>query len=68
MSSIVIEVKTGADKKLLLELAERLGLKSKTIDAKDMEDLFLGEAISKARKGDFVEEAEVMYALKKSKK
>ncbi len=53
-----------ADLQLLLELANRLGIKTRVLDEEEMEDLGLVHAIEAGKTGEFVDTEDYLKKLR----
>lgn len=64
MESAIITGNSKKDLKLLLELAEKLGIKARLLSSEEMEDFALGNAIQKGRTGELLNTEEFLKSLK----
>lgn len=63
MNAILLESPSTQDMKLLLALADKLGIKSKRMNGEELESFFLADEIDKGMKTATVSKMEVMKAL-----
>ena len=63
MELIIENIKSGADKKLLVDIAKRLGLSSKVLTKQEKEDIALAKAIDEGRKSGYEDEKTVLKTL-----
>ena len=64
MESAVLTGSSKKDMKLLLALADKLGIKARLFTQEEMEDLGLSIAIKEGRTGKFVDKDEFMKKLR----
>jgi hypothetical protein len=55
MQTAIINSESIADLKLLLELAKKLGIKSKVLSINEIEEIGLANAIKKGRTGEYID-------------
>ncbi|MDR2009620.1 MAG: hypothetical protein LBQ22_03985 [Bacteroidales bacterium] len=67
MSTILITSDNDSDLRIMLELANRLKLKTRKIDLENIEDAALLRAMEEGDKNDLVSREDVMKAIKKQK-
>ena len=65
METVLINVKNKSDKRLLLSLAQKLGMPSRTLTALEVEDWHLAQKIDDGMKTSGVSREEVMKVLSK---
>jgi predicted transcriptional regulator len=65
MQTAIINSESKSDLKLLLELAKKIGLKSKVLSASEMEEMGLINAIKTGRTGEYVNTSSYIKKLKK---
>ncbi len=65
MESILLTGKKKSDLKLLLELAKKIGIKSRPISKEELEDWSLAKVIIKGLKTSNVPRSSIMKALNK---
>ena len=65
MESIMIDIKSKSDTKLFINLANRLGLKSRVLTDEEKEDIGLGIAIEEGRKSGYVDEKTIKKTISK---
>ncbi|MDD3741380.1 MAG: hypothetical protein PHH30_09070 [Bacteroidales bacterium] len=65
MEAIIIYPGDKSNLKILIELAKKLKLKSKTLSAEALEDLGLIEAIDEGRETPFVSKENIIKSLNK---
>jgi NACalpha-BTF3-like transcription factor len=63
MNAVLFESPSTQNMKLLLALADKLGIKSKKMNEAELESFFLAEEIEKGMKTTTVSKAEVIEAL-----
>ena len=68
MELIIKNIKSSADKKLLTDLAKRLGLTSAILTSYEKQDIAFGIAIEEGLKSGYVEEEIVLNTLRKKLK
>lgn len=64
MTTLIIESTDPKNITLLAELAKKLGDRVKSISATETEDLLLGDLMDTVKTGEYVDEADVMSALR----
>jgi hypothetical protein len=64
MKSAILTSESGKNLQILIELAERLGIKTKVLTEEQLEDIGLIKAIKKGRTGKFVDTNEFLDSLK----
>ncbi|HCN85212.1 MAG TPA: hypothetical protein DIT07_16580 [Sphingobacteriaceae bacterium] len=64
MESAILSGKSKKDLQLLVELAEKLGIKARILSAEEKEDLVLGKAIKEGRTGEIIDTDEFLKSLK----
>ena len=65
MESIVVDVKSKTEVKFVMELFKIMGLRSRPLLLDEKEDIGLGIAVEKGKKGNFVSSEKVKNALRK---
>jgi hypothetical protein len=65
MSTILLEGESESTMKLVMELAQKLGLKMKVLSKSDIEDIKLGQMMDNVKTNEFVNEDTILYKLKK---
>lgn len=65
METVLINVKNKSDKRLLLSLAEKLGMPARTLTALEVEDWHLAQKIDVGMKTSDVSREEVLKVLSK---
>jgi hypothetical protein len=65
MSTILLEGESESTMKLVMELAQKLGLKMKVLSKSDVEDIKLGQMMDNVKTNEFVNEDTILYKLKK---
>ena len=65
MELVIKDIKSREDIKLFTELAKRPGLKTAKLSLEEKEDIGLGKAIEKSRKGGYAPEEAVFATLRK---
>lgn len=63
MTSLILNIESKRDLKMVKQLANRLGLKSKAMTTEEQEDYFLLQAMLKGRKKDYVTKESVFKKL-----
>jgi len=63
MESAILSGKSKKDLKLLVELAEKLGIKARLLSNEEREDLVLGKAINEGRTGELIDTDEFLKSL-----
>lgn len=64
MKTALFTSEKEADLQLLLELANRLGIKTRVLDEEEMEDLGLLHAIEAGKTGEFVDPEDYLKKLR----
>ncbi len=64
MKTALFTSEKEADLQLLLELANRLGIKTRVLDDEEMEDLGLVHAIEAGKTGEFVDTEDYLKKLR----
>ena len=64
METVLLSSKSKPDLKLLIDLANKIGIKSTYLSIDEIEDIGLGNAIKKGRTCEFVDEKLFMKKLK----
>ena len=64
MESAILTGNSKKDIKLLITLAEKMGISAKFLSKDDLEDLGLGKAIIEGKTGEFVDTDEFLKSLK----
>ncbi len=64
MKTALFTSEKEADLQLLLELANRLGIKTRVLDEEEMEDLGLVRAIEAGKTGEFVDTEDYLKKLR----
>ena len=59
-----MSTESESDLRLILELAEKLGIKTKVLTEEDLEDLAMVYAIEEGKTGEYVDTAEFIKALR----
>ena len=65
MNSAIVTTNSNKDLQLLIELAKKMGIKTKILTAEQKEDLGLLNAIRKGRTEEFVDTEKFLQSLKK---
>ena len=65
METIVIQTQSKSTKKLLLELAKKIGEKALVLDKDIAEDLMLGKMMNETKTGKLVSKERVLSTLSK---
>ena len=65
MNSAILTTNSNKDLKLLIELAKKMGIKTKILTTEQKEDLGLLAAIRKGRTEEFVDTEKFLHSLKK---
>ncbi|NCP46063.1 MAG: hypothetical protein COW67_01565 [Flavobacteriales bacterium CG18_big_fil_WC_8_21_14_2_50_32_9] len=63
MATILLEGKSASTIKLLMELAQKLGVKMTVLDNSNIEDMKLGQFMDEVRTNTFAEEEEILKKL-----
>jgi hypothetical protein len=63
MESAILSGKSKKDLLLLVELAEKLGIKARLLNNDEKEDLVIGKAIQEGRTGEVVDTEEFLKSL-----
>ena len=64
MKSAILTSESNKNLQILIELAERLGIKTKLLTEEQLEDIGLIKAIKSGRTGDLVDTSKFMDSLK----
>ncbi len=64
MKGVLLHTNSEKDLKLILELAQKIGISAKKLTEEDMEDIGLSKAISEGRTGKYVETEEYLKELR----
>jgi hypothetical protein len=64
MKTAIISSESESDIKLLIELANKLGIKSKILTEEDAEDLALVYAIEEGKTGEFIDTQDYLKKLR----
>jgi hypothetical protein len=64
MKTAILSSESDADIKLLIELANKLGIKAKILTEEDAEDLAMVYAIEKGKTGEYVDTQEFIKGLR----
>lgn len=65
MLNVIFSGESEADIKLLIELAQKIGIKTKVLNAEQLEDIGLGLAMDKGKTGESVDTVAFLEKLKK---
>lgn len=65
MKTAILSSESDSDIKLLIELANKLGIKTKILTAEDAEDLAMVYAIEKGKTGEYVDTQNFVKSLRK---
>ena len=65
MQTAILESESKSNLKLLLDLAKRLGIKSKVLSVDEIEEIGLAQAIKIGRTGEYVDTDEFVKKLSK---
>jgi hypothetical protein len=65
MQTAILNSKSKSDMKLLLELAKKLGVKTKIMTESDLEDIGLANSIKTGRTKEYIDNAEFLKKLRK---
>ena len=65
MKTVILSGESEADFKLILELAHRLGIKTKVLTEEDAEDLAMVYAMQKKNTGESVDRSAIMKSLRR---
>ena len=65
MKTAILSGESEADLKLILELAHRLGIKTKVLTEEDAEDLAMVYAMQKKNTGESVDRSAIMKSLRR---
>ena len=65
MKTVILFGESEADLKLILELAHRLGIKTKVLTEEDAEDLAMIYAMEKAKTGECVDRSAIIKSLRR---
>lgn len=63
MATILLEGKSESTIKLLMDLAKKLGVKMRVLDASDMEDIKLGQLMNELKTNELDDETVVLKKL-----
>lgn len=61
--TLLIDIESPQDKKMLMDLAKRLGLNSRLLSNDDMEDMGIASAMKKSKKRETVSGEKIRKAL-----
>jgi hypothetical protein len=64
MKTAILSGESESDLKLIVELANKLGIKTKVLTEEDVEDLAMVYAIEKGKTGDYVDTAKFIKSLR----
>jgi len=64
MKTAILSGESEADLKLLVELANKLGIKAKVLTEKDAEDLAMAYAIEQEKTGEYVDTESFLKSLR----
>lgn len=64
MKTAILTSESDANLNLLIELADKLGMKTKVLSNEDAEDLDMGYAIKSGRTGEFVDTQDFLKTLR----
>jgi len=64
MESAIITGKSKKDIQLLLNIAEKMGMKARILTKDDLEDIGMAKAISEGNTGDLIDTDEFLKTLK----
>jgi hypothetical protein len=64
MKTVILTSESDADIKLLLELANKLGIKTKLLTEEDAEDLAMVYAIERGKTGEYVDTQDFIKSLR----
>lgn len=62
--SAILSTESESDLRLIIELAEKLGIKTKILTEEDLEDLAMVYAIEEGKTGEYVDTAEFIKTLR----
>ncbi|MFY8188420.1 MAG: hypothetical protein ACOVLC_10730 [Flavobacterium sp.] len=65
METIMLQGKTKAEMKIFIALAKRMGIKAKFLNADEMEEIALANAMEKGRTGKFIDKDQFLKNLTK---
>jgi len=65
MQTAILNSESVSDLKLLLELAKKLGIKSKVLSINEIEEIGLANAIKKGRTGEYIDTIDYLNKLSK---
>jgi hypothetical protein len=65
MQTAILNSESESDLKLLLELAKKLGIKSKVLSINEIEEIGLANAIKKGRTGEYIDAKDFLNKLSK---
>jgi hypothetical protein len=65
MHTAILNSESVSDLKLLLELAKKLGIKSKVLSINEIEEIGLANAIKKGRTGEYIDTKDFLNKLSK---
>jgi hypothetical protein len=68
MQTAILRSESMSDLKLLLELAKKLGIKSKVLTLNEIEEIGLANAIKEGQTGEYVDTNEYLKKLSKCSK
>ncbi|MFN4145441.1 MAG: hypothetical protein ACK4GN_06435 [Runella sp.] len=63
MAAALFETTSPSDLKILIELAQKLGIRTRLLSHAELEDYVIGEKIAKGMKGDTVGREKILKAL-----
>lgn len=64
MESAILSAESKKDLKLLIELAEKIGIKARFLNKDSMEDLAIARAIDEGKTGEFIDTEDFLNSLK----
>jgi len=64
MESAILSAESKRDLKLLIELAEKIGIKARFLDKDSMEDLAIARAIDEGKTDEFIDTEDFLNSLK----
>lgn len=65
MKAAILSSDSDSDMKLLIELANKLGIKTKILSSEDAEDLAMAYLIDEAKTGEYVDTQDFISNLRK---
>lgn len=65
MVNVVFSGESESDIKLLIQFAQKIGIKTKVLNSEELEDLGLGLAIEKGKSGELIDTQAFLKKMKK---